>query len=333
MKQQLPDISVIIISYNEREYLETALTSCLSQEDVSIEILIGDDGSDDGSMELISSYERQYPDIVSSFVMDRSGDPKQFIIPVRVSDLIKEGLSRARGRYAVILSGDDYFCYNRKFIEAVTFLDNHTNYAAFLSGYKRVFPDGKEERFLPVLHRSLFWGKEYLHISCFVFRRNICENGLLQRFCDDTGMIYSIACAGKWKNSPGITFAYRQRGGSIMHSSDNVLLNMYEMMIFQDIQCKRSGKYIFMSCSRYCKPLQQLIGKESEIAKITNLIADCKKYDHDICSDLINYSHDPAVKKRIDRLLFKCKIAKVTVDILSIPERIIKKLMYLSLKS
>lgn len=76
MEQQLPDISVIIISYNEREYLETALTSCLSQEDVSIEILTGDDGSDDGSMELISSYERQYPDIVSSFVMDRSGDPK-----------------------------------------------------------------------------------------------------------------------------------------------------------------------------------------------------------------------------------------------------------------
>ena len=69
-------ISVIIISYNEKDYLPEAIECCLQQDTfekgMELEIIIGDDGSSDGSQEIIEQYCKQYPDIVRSFVMERN---------------------------------------------------------------------------------------------------------------------------------------------------------------------------------------------------------------------------------------------------------------------
>ena len=45
-----PLISAIVVSYNEAEYLQHAIESILNQDYGSIELIIGDDGSSDGSM-------------------------------------------------------------------------------------------------------------------------------------------------------------------------------------------------------------------------------------------------------------------------------------------
>ena len=76
-----------MVSYNEAEYLEQAISSCMSQKLDDYEIVIGDDGSNDGSIDLIKKYAEMYPEIVRYSVSDRTGigSVKDIIASLRVS--------------------------------------------------------------------------------------------------------------------------------------------------------------------------------------------------------------------------------------------------------
>lgn len=58
MSKLTPRVSMLIISYNEKEYLSQAVNSALMQSYANKEIIIGDDGSKDGSIELIEQFVR-----------------------------------------------------------------------------------------------------------------------------------------------------------------------------------------------------------------------------------------------------------------------------------
>jgi glycosyltransferase involved in cell wall biosynthesis len=61
MKIQLPLVSVAIISFNQKRYLKECIESTLAQDYDNVEIVVADDGSTDGSHELLRNYEMQYP--------------------------------------------------------------------------------------------------------------------------------------------------------------------------------------------------------------------------------------------------------------------------------
>lgn len=55
-----PDISIVIVSYNVREYLCHCIDSLLAQQDILAEIIVVDNNSSDGTVELIKA---KYPDV------------------------------------------------------------------------------------------------------------------------------------------------------------------------------------------------------------------------------------------------------------------------------
>ena len=58
-----PLVSVCIITYQHKSFIEAMLNGILNQKtDFSIEVLIGDDASTDGSSEIMDRYQREYPD-------------------------------------------------------------------------------------------------------------------------------------------------------------------------------------------------------------------------------------------------------------------------------
>lgn len=59
----MPKISCVIVSYNNIEFLERAVRSVLEQTCPVDEIIIADDGSTDGSRELITSFDYKEPKI------------------------------------------------------------------------------------------------------------------------------------------------------------------------------------------------------------------------------------------------------------------------------
>lgn len=228
-------LSLIIISYNEAEYLPEALDSCLGQQGIEdLEIIIGDDGSSDGSLEVIRSYAARWPGRIHYYVNRR--DDGVTIAPIRVSNSLKKAMSMARGEYLAVLSGDDRFCDPERFSTDIAFLDTHPQYIACASDFKLFHDDGTEQPyewygFSP----TVSWGGAYVHVSCFTFRRRVYEEGLLRYFCDDCGLVYSIGCCGDWCYRRKTTFAYRQRNQSIMHDAKKIELQMMELLLLEDV--------------------------------------------------------------------------------------------------
>ena len=229
-------VSIILISYNEKAFLPAAVESVARQSLDDVELIIGDDGSNDGSIGYIETLPELLRDRmpVRYYVMDRPAAGSDILPSVRVSENVKRGLSLANSDYVVILSGDDRLSDADKLKEAADYLDVHPEVNAFVSGYRKT---GLEEKTVLPAHVSpvRYFSVRYLHISCFVFRK-ILPDTLLDRFSDDTGLEFSLAKKAKWAYSDKVTFEYVQRGGSIMHDADELELSILEAMIFQDIQ-------------------------------------------------------------------------------------------------
>ena len=288
MSEQEPKVSVLIISYNEKEYLSQAVNSALMQNYANKEIIIGDDGSEDGSVGLIEQLVKSGGGI-RYFVMSRNDEP---IIPsIRVSNVIKRGLDEAKGEYFTILSGDDYYVNANMLTEAVDFLEKHPKYVAYVSGFQRVDKQGKEieTRILQNRSNKIYWSGSYAHISCFVFRK-IDSSELLDRMCDDTGLEYILAGKGKWGYGSNIVIAYRQRESSIQHKADPIELSILEMMIYQDILNRPIDELRYATWSRFYKSYCHLINNRSVLkdSKYQKYISSCAELDNDVIRQIIN---------------------------------------------
>lgn len=230
------DLSIIIVSYNEEEYLSAAIESCLSQQgDFTYEIIIGDDGSSDGSLDVIKEYAQRYPDVIRYFVVDRSG-VTDVIASLRVSHVIQEGFSRSTGKYLCVLSADDLFLNKGKNAAQIAFLVSHPEYAACYVDYQEFWPSGetRDYRYKGDLPSSQFFALSYVHISCFVFRRSVLRH-VLPHFCDDSALMFSILKTGQTKHLDLLGFGYRQRDTSIMHSSDGLDHRLLACLVFQEM--------------------------------------------------------------------------------------------------
>lgn len=93
----MPTVSVIMPSYNHSNYIGEAIESVLSQSYGDIELIIIDDGSVDGSADIIASYARKDKRI------------KFFIHPFNcgIANTVNEGLDKATGRFISFASSDD----------------------------------------------------------------------------------------------------------------------------------------------------------------------------------------------------------------------------------
>ena len=130
-----PVVSVIVLTYNHRDYIGQTLDSILCQKvDFPYEILIGDDASTDGTSEIV----REYADnnsIIRAFIRKQNiGGTKNLY------DL----LQRARGEYIANCEGDDYWIDPEKLQFQVNFLQKNLKYSACTHATSIVDENGKK---------------------------------------------------------------------------------------------------------------------------------------------------------------------------------------------
>lgn len=105
MPDCFPTVSVSILTYNQQHLIGRAIDSVLTQRtNFPIEIIIGDDCSDDGTREVLLGYKSRHPDVIQLILHPRRYRDE---IPGRTNNLTN--LANCRGKYTAMLDGDDYW--------------------------------------------------------------------------------------------------------------------------------------------------------------------------------------------------------------------------------
>lgn len=117
--QHTPMISVIMGIYNCQDTLAEAMDSLLNQTYQDFEIILCNDGSTDGTLEIAKDYQSRYSDKVVLIENEKN---------MGLNFTLNHCLQVARGKYIARMDGDDLSIPERFQIE-VDFLEAHPEYA------------------------------------------------------------------------------------------------------------------------------------------------------------------------------------------------------------
>ena len=93
-----PEVSIIIPAYNVAPYIERCLDSAVGQTLASLEVIVIDDGSTDGSAAICDAWAQRHCGRLRVIHQDNAG----------VSAARNRGIEAARGRYLAFVDADDY---------------------------------------------------------------------------------------------------------------------------------------------------------------------------------------------------------------------------------
>lgn len=129
----VPLVSCCIITYNHAPYIKQAIESVLNQKhDYSFEIIIADDCSTDGTLEIAKEYQLKYPSAIRLISQPVNvGAAKNFM----------NLLSAAGGKYIAYLEGDDYWSNELKLQQQIGFLEEHPDYSICFSNVLESFSE------------------------------------------------------------------------------------------------------------------------------------------------------------------------------------------------
>lgn len=97
-----PVVSILCTTYNHAEFVESALVGFLNQEtSFPFEILVRDDGSTDGTPEVLARYMSRYRRLIKVFV-----EPENTFF---TKSPVQELRRHARGQFVAVCDGDDYW--------------------------------------------------------------------------------------------------------------------------------------------------------------------------------------------------------------------------------
>ena len=106
MKTGLCKVSVCVITYNHELYITQCLQSIVGQQcSFDFEVIVRDDCSQDGTLEIIRDFQVRYPKIVKLLDASKNIGANKNILAV---------FSAAKGEYLALCEGDDYWLDNKK---------------------------------------------------------------------------------------------------------------------------------------------------------------------------------------------------------------------------
>lgn len=150
-----PTVSVIMGAYNCADTLPAAIESVRSQTVQDWELIICDDGSEDGTLAIAARFEEIDPRIR---VISHS--PNRGLAPA-----LNRCLEHARGQYAARMDADDT-CASERFAKQLNFLAQHPHIAFVSCAINYVDESGVWGRSLPESRpttRSFLRGNPYAH--------------------------------------------------------------------------------------------------------------------------------------------------------------------------
>ncbi|WP_206214283.1 glycosyltransferase [Desulfovibrio sp. ZJ369] len=168
-----PKISVLTLSHNHVRYIAQNIESVIAQKtDATLEHIILDDASDDGTQAVIESYASRYPHIRPIYLRKRAGHGEN----------VRELFAACNSEYAALCDGDDYFSDANKLHKQMEFLDQYKECALCFHRVDVLYEDGSPSRAYPpedMLPRGL---RPFYHIQDLLQGNFIQTNSVMYRW-------------------------------------------------------------------------------------------------------------------------------------------------------
>lgn len=223
MTDPAPHVSVVLPVYNGTPYLQSALDSILEQTFEDFEVIAIDDGSTDGSLEVLQEAARK--------------DARMRVITREnrgITATLNEGIEAARGALIARMDCDDLATPDR-FAKQVAFLQSHPEVVAIGSQIMLMDPESRDLKALPMplshaeidrLHRTTEGGGmcQICHPTAMIRAAALKEVGGYREGYDaaeDLDLWLRLAEVGHLANADEIYLRYRQHPNSIGYAKRN----------------------------------------------------------------------------------------------------------------
>lgn len=284
-------ISVLITFYNQERYVDQAIKSVIEQKTTfRFKIIIGDDGSDDGTLNKIANWKSNYPDIIEYIVQKR--EKKKYPVGLRSSRNRLSILKMVETPYFIFLDGDDYWTDIHKLQYQYDVLEDKDNQDCIGCGHIiRVYHEnnprnisyipnnlGKERKY----GLKEYWGAKYFSTDTIVFRSryiNSLPYNTIQDFFNDNLITYCFMQWGKLYYIPKAMCDYRQNDkGIYVGANDNI--NIIRELISLNLEIKINRRMIWRSINRHLSQIVYASKNRNSLRNIGEIYNDqAQKYD------------------------------------------------------
>ncbi len=212
-----PLVSICIVTYNQVKFIAEAITSAVNQDYENLEIVVADDGSTDGTADVVLEYAARYPERVKPVV----GEPN-----LGIAGNCNRALRACKGVYIAWLAGDDIFYPDKVRMQVDWF---EANSARVLCGHAVEIFDANTRDTVRVINRVLpkrqGKGTEDVIRHCvrggswlMVRRESVPEYGFDERLSAASDWKFVIDClagGGEYGQIDGVYSGYRKHYHSL----------------------------------------------------------------------------------------------------------------------
>lgn len=245
-----PKVSVVVCTYNQEKTIARTLDSILAQNgNYSYEIILGEDGSKDGTRAVCENYAEKHPDIIKLMpAAPNKGMMRNW----------RDCLAECKGEYIMACAGDDWWHNPDKIKIQIEFMDHNPDYVMCYTGSIRYNVKLNKFTKIPVFHPKEDYFGSLLKVnyisaptacfrSCLLCRISIDEyidNGYLME--DYPAWLEFVNC-GKIAAIDVFTVTYT-------HSSESIstFTTLKNQVTFEDnaqlIRCNMIRKYNKQDC-------------------------------------------------------------------------------------
>jgi len=241
-----PLISIIVLAYQHADFIAQCLEGILNQKtEFPYEIIIGEDGSTDGTKEIVRGFAKSYPDRIKLF----------FHNPLNKIKVLNETTGnfnaafcffQSRGKYIAICEGDDYWTDEYKLQKQVDFLKDNPDFVLSYHKFEEKYESSssKENRTTIEQPAKDLSKKELSGLIYHPLLSTVCFRNYLYDLPEemmkvinvDSFLISILGTFGKAKFQPEIqTSVYRKHSGGIWTKKNRELQLLTKIHLFKNL--------------------------------------------------------------------------------------------------
>lgn len=277
-------------TYNKEATLTKAIESVMMQKaDFDYKLIILDDCSTDNSYQIALQYKQRYPEKID-IVRNQSN--------LKLLRSIMYGYTLLKGaEYFCVLDADDWYTDNKKFADAVSFLDKHKKYTMYMTNIILKKGDNEEKYYNGVdntldfnFYDRLNGKAVFIQTSGVVYRNVYFKNGYNKQFAQILNLKFPESYradgfrfewylqAGKAHFEDRITAVYNYDMNGIwssMTEAEQALHNAKMMYSCAEFITSSKQYYLYEARQLYKKAMKDIVNISDEtFIRNKELIAD-----------------------------------------------------------